>query len=372
MKRLPLALYLGILLASMLLAYGTWTRRPAASRGEVALLSCDAGGLRKVIRRGKDTTVVFDRRAGRAGEGPSWWVEVTRLEAPPPGAAEEKKGKGEEKEKTASEAAGAGEPAGGPQKRPAARRKVEVFKGNEKLGDLLEGFCSWKALRRLGKVKEPKRKEFGLADSPELLVLELGSQTRKFRIGGATYGPRDRYVEDEQSGEVFLVEGRPLRETLHPQGRFMERDLHAFGEKAIDGILVEAEGGTKELVRKESEGGEEGAGWAEVREGAEPTEAYANWVRQTFALRAVGYLGPDDGVTPGGGCTPPPGTAGVAHLTFHKGDREIGYLFLYRRERDGKGTSFFACTEHTEGLVKVPSSLGKAFLGATRRLFGRD
>jgi len=325
MKRVSLVLYLGILLASLALAYLTWVEEPKKPGEKGSVLPCKKGDILQLTYEAKDQTVTFSKKKnGYSGES-SWWVEIARA---------------------ASEAS------------PV----IEVFKANDRLQAGIDKFCPWKALRSLGKLEAGKQEEFGLTESVESLIIERAAGPRTLRLGAATFGPKDRYVADDETGEVFLVAGQGLRGLLRPKSRFMERSLHAFKTKEVARVRLRSGQREKELVQQVSEEGKE-LGWADSRSPEEAKVLYRNWIRRLSTLRPTEYVGmPAD--EEGGGCAAPAGSTQELSLTFFSPSKEIGFLALYQGEgTDEKGdATYYACSEHSEIVVKVPKTQAEALL----------
>jgi hypothetical protein len=336
MKRISLVLYLGLLMASLVLAYLTWVQEPKKAGSRVPVFRCKKGEIRKITYETKDQTVRFSKKKNPYSGESSWWVEIAQIPAVPEEADLE--------EETASGVA------------PV----IDVFKANKRLEEGLGGFCPWKALRSLGELGGEKRKEFGLAEPAESLILELASGVRRFQVGAATFGPKDRYVADDETGEVFLVAGQGLRDLLRPKSRFMERALHTFQAKEVARVKLRAGPREKELVRPVSEENKE-QGWADSRSPEETKDLYRNWIRKLFALRPTDYVRPPEGQE-AGGCVPPPGSAQELRLTFHSRKKEIGFLILYRGVDENGDATHFACSEHSETAVKIPKAQAETLL----------
>jgi hypothetical protein len=334
MKRTSLLLYFGLLLGCLALAYHTWVREPKTPGDRVDMLRCKPGDIRKVTYATRDRTVtIAKKKSPTAGES-SWWVEITRIP------------KAETQEGIPS--ASAGTPV------------IEVFKANPRLQGGLDILCPWKALRSLGKPGEDKRKDFGLIEPDETLRMELASGTRTFRIGATTFGPRDRYVADDETGEVFVVAGQSLRDLLNPKSRFMERSLHPFKDKEVARIKVRSGRRERELVHLLSEQGKE-LGWADSRSPEETNDLYRNWVRKLFTLRPTGYVRPPEGEGDRG-CVAPPDCTEELNLILYSEKKEIGFLKVYKGTDETGETAYYACSEHTEMVVKVPKTQAETLL----------
>jgi hypothetical protein len=292
------------------------------------MLRCKKGDIRKLSYETQDRTVTFSTKKNPASGESSWWVKITT------------RPKDALQEETSSDS-------------PPALL-VEGFKANDRLQGGLDALCPWKALRSLGKPGEEKLTDFGLAQPGEHLRIDLTSGTRTYRIGATTFGPRDRYVADDESGEVFLVSGQSLRDLLNPKNRYMERSLHAFKDKEVERVKVRGGRQERELVHLLSEEGKE-LGWADTRSPEEPNDLYRNWIRKLFTLRPTDYVLPPDGEGEEG-CVAPPDCTEEMSLVFYGERKEIGFLKVYRGKDESGGAAYYACSEHTEIVVKVPKT----------------
>jgi hypothetical protein len=358
MKRIPPIAYLAVLLISLVLAYLTWTEGPQKPGGKSTVLECGKGELQKIALREKERKVVYTQRKSSWSGETVWWVEASRLPFTPP----EKVTSGDAAELNVDVAsmgpaeAAPAVPAGGAGDGSAMEEWTvsESFPGNDKLMQTMEEFCPWQGLRSLGTPGEEKRKEFGLTDTVDSLALELRGKPRTFLIGKSSFGPGDRYIQDEKTGEIFLVTGQSIKNLLYPKSRFMERSLHAFKEDQVVRLRLGEGGRESELVHRVSQDGTD-EGWAEDGLDAKPRELYANWVRKVFALRPMDYLVPENGpAEPDAyGCGAPPGASTAASITFLGAKKELGFLTVYKKTGDNGKTEYFACTEKTDAVVLV-------------------
>jgi len=399
MKRTVLVLYLVILLLSLVFAYLTWTAPPKKPGEKATILECSKGDLQKVTLREKDRTVTFTRKADSWSGREFWWVEAAREPfSPAPAGKDEPAGsKAAEsspeagKQGEVAAAAAPGELAGdvgtepgsvAPSAEEAARAQesptesagvedgarivMEVFKGNDSLGEALGNFCPWKALRRLGKLGKEKQEEFGLREKGDSLALDFSFGTYVFLLGEASFGPRDRYIMDAQAGVIFLVDGQTVKDLLYPKSRFMERNLQSFKREQVRRLKVSAGGREKELVRPPAaaatgKGPEEG--WADSGAPDRENELYGNWLRKVFNLRPTDYVESGKGTTAEApGCAAPAGGEIVADLSFYGEKEELGFLTLYRKSDEKGEPDFYACTENTAGLVKVSKTQTESVL----------
>ncbi len=308
MKRSVLLAYLILLLVSFCLAYLVWTREPGRTPGgEVAVFPCRGEGPAEVEFKAGDRTVRCVRKSSAYSGKSFWWID----------------------------AAGEG------------------FKASGKFAEALGRFCPWMALRDLGDPGAEKKQEFGLAGGQDRLVLKFGSSQKSFRVGTTAYGSQDRYVEDEESGRVYLVRGQDLRDLEHPKSRFMERNFHGFERERIARVRVQAGERSAEIVPVLEAG--KIKGWADAGSPAEPKDGLRNWMQRYFTLRFSDYVKPE-GDAETMECSPPPGAEEVFSLTFFDEDGEIGFFRFYREPGAEEKTKerAFACADNTDCVVDLP------------------
>lgn len=380
MKRISPILYLCVLMLTLVLAYFSWTQGPKKPGGEVKVLECGEGDIETLTIREKNRTVTFTRKKSAWSGEASWWVEASRLPFSP---GNKRKKSAEEAlvvdvesvspapEETAESetAVTVAEAAEVPAREDASSEQVkwtviEVFKGNKKLQEALDKFCPWKALRALGRPGEEKREEFGLKDTEDHITLVFSDGPHRFLIGKTTFGPKDRYVGDEKTGEIFLVAGKSFKDLLYPKSRFMERNLHDFKQEDVERLRIRAEGREEELIHKVSEQGED-EGWADSSHPTEIKEMYKNWVRKLLQLRPIEYVIPGQAATETGsyGCETPESSEIVASFTFLGEKEEIGFLTIYKKEGDPGKTDYYACTENTGAVVKISKTQSESLMG---------
>ena len=371
MKRIPPIAYLIVLLGSLVLAHFAWTEGSREPSGDILILECIDGELKNVTIKEKDRKVVFSQKRSDWTGNMQWWVEASRRpfkrsEKPP----------AETTEELNVDVASMGPAEEDSQKKDSNQLDregtvaveeewiiSESFKGNDKLQEDLGSFCPWKGLRLLGRLGEEKREEFGLKDSDSYLVLELRSKSRKFLLGDIDLGPSDRYIQNEKTGEIFLIPGSRIKNLVYPKSRYMERALHNFKEKDVARVHLHADGGNSDLIHKISEKGVD-EGWAEKGSRESSKELYKNWVGKLFSLRPINYVFPEGGSAKAGppGCVAPTGAETAASVTLFGEKKEIGFLTVYQKTDEEDRTEYFACTEKTDAVVTISKTQAETLL----------
>ena len=193
--------------------------------------------------------------------------------------------------------------------------------------------------------------------------MEIRSKPQKFILGDTSFGPADRYVENEKTSEIFLVAGKNLKNLVYPKNRYMERSLHLFKEEDVAQVNIRSGGKQKELIHKISQKGTY-EGWADSENPETPKELYENWIRKLFSLRPRDYVVPEGGVgEPGPSkCMAPKGAETMAEITFDGKKKVIGFLSVYKRTDKDNKTEYFACTEQSDAVVTISKTQAENLL----------
>jgi hypothetical protein len=140
----------------------------------------------------------------------------------------------------------------------------------------------------------------------------------------------------------------------------MERSLHTFQAKEVARVKLRAGLREKELVRPPSEEGKQ-QGWADSRSPEETKDLYRNWIRKLFTLRPTAYVRPPGGEEDGR-CVAPQDSEQALRLTFHSRKKEIGFLTVFKGTDEKGDAAYYACSEHSEILTKVPKTQAETLL----------
>ncbi len=134
--------------------------------------------------------------------------------------------------------------------KPAPTREV---RGNERAEAAMQKFMPFEATRALGVLTDEKRAELGLTDSDRRLELIVASTARVYRVAKTLPGIFGTYVQEERSGEVFLLPGTLLSD-FDPQSQVLvDRRLHTFKQSEFDAFTVKADGKEAGFVQTNAE-----------------------------------------------------------------------------------------------------------------------
>ena len=333
--------YLLVLSLSLGLAYHTWTGDKEAPDETVTIFDY---GRRELVRIEVETATRFVEvrplKSAHSGER-YFWITVTSVG-------------GEVGEYSDTN------PGNDPAKAlDKTLEKIKEFKGNSAFDELMQELQPLAGLRAFGRLGEEKLVEFGLAEATERFVVELGSGRREFILGGTSYGDRNRYLRDTDTGDVFMLKEQIIRSLSYPEGRFMEKNLHPFKEQDVERIAVAADDGERELHHIALAGGRY-SGWADPGDREKDKHLYSNWVKKLFRLRAERYLPRDRATTPS---EPPDSARTLCELRYYRRAKELGFLTLYRAAgSDEEAPEYFARSESTEGVVTLVGAVTEELL----------
>lgn len=241
---------------------------------------------------------------------------------------------------------------------PAAEERFEVvdetteFKGGDDADKLLEALAPMVARRALEGVGDDKLDELGLAE-PEgtLTVKRAGKDVRTFALGGEAYGTKDRYLRDNDSGKVYLVEDALMRSLKYGPTRLPDRELLGIDAEKLQSLAVQrpAAGAEPELrttLVQSNRSDPKLAFWAPEGQ-AEKDESADTWVNKLLRIRSASFVQADE---------TPTATATVAVIEATGADGERTRLELIKgTDPDGR-EAWYAKSTHTRLLVKLHAS----------------
>ncbi len=185
--------------------------------------------------------------------------------------------------------------------------------------------------------------DYGL-DEPKatLVIVRKGRPERTFEVGGETYGTRDKYVRDAESGKIYLVDDQVLRPLQYARTRLPERNLLPVEPEEIVKLTIQGPAGSLELEHRNRED-KKAEAW--VRAGTDTADdAAETWLEKVFRLKSTGYVQPDE---------TPTGLETAFSLAVEDADGVTTHLEILKG-RDEKGNeAWYARSEHTRGLVKL-------------------
>ncbi|MBM4781879.1 MAG: hypothetical protein GQE15_29725 [Archangiaceae bacterium] len=215
-------------------------------------------------------------------------------------------------------------------------------KANERAETALQKFMPFEATRALGSLTDEKLAELGLTGTDRKLELMVASTARVFKVAKTLPGIFGTYIQEERTGEVYLLPGSLLSD-FDPQSQVLvDRRLHVFKQSEFDAFTVKSEGKEASFVQTNAEI----PTTAKVARAAtpdKPDELVKNWHDKVWGrLIVTEVLG--KGELPNG---KEPTVA--LRLDYSQKGKAKGFLEL----AIGDGVSMWARTENTASWVSV-------------------
>jgi hypothetical protein len=254
MKRGPV-IHGALLVVALVVAYQTWTRDKSAKpvRANVTLWGGAPADVESITLTGENKKTVVERR--KDGAGAYLWGVVERTTKPL-----------KPKDAVSSEDAP-----------PTPVTTVREFPVGEEGDKLVEKLAPLQAVRDLGALQDAQKKDFGLEQPKDKLVVKVAGKARELVLGGRVYGGDDRYVLEPTSNHVFVIPADVLRPLESADGSLRERKVHAFEKDEVAQVVLKTPSAEKALVR----GGEGAkATWASAATPGQPDQTLANFMNR--------------------------------------------------------------------------------------------
>lgn len=305
-----------------------WTAEDEPNKNQVAaeLWSGRLSDLQRIEFRTDKKLVLLEPREDAVGR---YYVgSIETLKAPPA--------------TTGADAGAAVHPAPTP---PAEEAGSKRFVSLSKSDDLAKSLVTMKVSRVLGKLAKERLAEFGLdkADQGTLDVVIAGKK-HSLQLGEKTPGGSDRYVQNPETGEAYVMTGSIANDLQSADSRLIERDFHDFADEKLGKVIVQAGDKRREIVRH----GDEKDFWSRPESPETKDETVSNWMTKIDRLRVTNYV-----ETP----EPAPKPEDIVVRVEYQGQngKALGFLELVRQPgADAKDkTEYLARSEHSRWYATV-------------------
>jgi hypothetical protein len=365
-------------LLGLVFAYQTWTRPPESEEeepvGEAVVLECNPENLVKIEFEAPTHKAIIVPQKEKTGR--EYWITSLHKKVEPKEADKPKDDKAAADkaaaDKAAADKAAADKAAADKAAAEAAAAKPEddankpprkydpeapfTFAANPKFDELIGWLAPLRATRGLGKLDKSKFADFGLDKVGTFLRVECGGKKVALDIGGRTFGSGDRYVRDQKSGEVYLLDGRKVTDMQSAQFKFMQSELHEFTLDDVDEVTVKAAGKERRLLHRNRKD-QEKATWVDAADPDRRNELYGNWFQRLGTIKARAYLGPKD--EPGADLQIPVlGTAPVMTIDYKVEGKPPAKLEITRIDTK-QGPMYYGRSEATHRWVALFESVAK-------------
>lgn len=137
--------------------------------------------------------------------------------------------------------------------KPPKPQPTREVKANERAETAMQKFMPLEATRALGVLTDEKLDELGLKGAERRLEIIVAGSARVYRIAKVVQGIFGTYMQEERSGEVFLMPGALLTD-FDPQSQVLvDRRLHTFKQSEFDTFTVKADGKEAAFVQTNAE-----------------------------------------------------------------------------------------------------------------------
>lgn len=355
----------GLLAVSLVGSYLTWTSEDTDSDDDAVLVyAAAAADLQGISWKSEKLDVRIEKRTDDRGE--YLWVHTTErkevakpVDLPEAHDHAEHDDHGDEEEEPA-EAGDEQAPEDGTEPEPEPEPEIEVvetqFLGNEAAGKMWDAFAPLHALRALQPPSDFDRTVFGFDEAPAELEVTRRSGVVSLKVGGETYGSRDRYVQQGQ--QVFLVDDATLRPLQYATTRLVERRLYPLAEKDTEQVVVRLGAQSATFVHQNADDRAQ-AFWAAEAEPEVEHDVAGTWLGKVFKLRLRGYT---EEAKLSGPLSPVFGVDLV-------GDGETWSLEILKGPGEGTADEYYARTSFNRSLVHLTRSLADDAAGDVGSLF---
>lgn len=219
------------------------------------------------------------------------------------------------------------------------------FKAGRAVDAVLSGLAPFVAKRALDDVDPEQLEDLELGeDATRLTLRRRGKEPKAYLIGANVYGGANYYVQDPESGKVYIVDAAVLRPLFSGSRSLPETVLFDAAIKDIRRIDVQA-GDARASFEQHHPDDPQAQFWA--REGAsEPDPAAAAWIEKAMRLRASAYVPADEH----------PASVEEA-FSFVVNSKEPVRIVVFRAFDEEGEEQWFAESGFTRGLVRLHPSM---------------
>jgi hypothetical protein len=314
-----LVVYAVLLVGALGWAYQTWTHADELALAErVVILPGKPDQLTRVVYRSKALELTLELRTDALGRY-AWARAVPLTE---PGA----------------------EPPPPPEGQPPPPSEPEEFKMGKAGDPVLEGLAPFVAKRRLEGSTDADLADLGLAEPAATLeIAREGKEPKRYELGGNVFGGANVYVRDPDDGAIYLVEAKLIRPLEGGARTLPDRDLTGIDERKVERVTLRVGDRQASFVQHNPDD-LDAVYWSVAGKDDESPEAKA-WVEKALRLRSSRYVP---------GSEVPTDLAHAFDVRVVSQDGKTVTVEVLRSFDDEGQEQYFARSEHTRGLVRLP------------------
>jgi len=344
-------------------AYLTWTDHAEKVTDDVAIIyDGKPADVSKLSWDGKDLKVTVERRKDDRGE--YLWVDSTETKVKPPKAvpahpgakeAGAKEGDPKDDDEDGEVSPTEPKPADGAPAEPAEPPEVKntKFMASAQGEELWKSFAPLKALRELDtNGADLKTFGFGPDDTPATLTVSRAGGDVVMKVGGETYGNKDRYVQYD--GKIYLLDDATLRPLQYASTRLVERSLYPFADPDIDQVDVMLPSGTSVSYVHVNKDDKTKEFWAKSDSKDKEDQTASTWLDKVFKLKLKDYVDESTIASPR-----EPVVTYVVHGKNEQWKVEVDKVATGTDPKGGETVSYYAQSQYNHSLVSLTDSLAR-------------
>jgi len=335
-------------------AYYTWTHQTEKITDDVALIyDAKPADVSKLSWDGKDLKVSVERKKDDRGD--YLWVDATETKVKPPKAVPAHPGAQtpDEDGETSPEPPKPADASNPPEPTEPPVTKESKFMASSQGEELWKSFAPLKALRELD-TAGADLKTFGLGpdDAPATLTISRSGGDVVLKVGGETYGNKDRYVQ--LGDNVYLVDDATLRPLQYASTRLVERSLYPLADADVDQVDVMLPSGTSMSYVHVNKDDKTKEFWANSDSKDKEDQTGSTWLDKVFKLKLKDYVDESSLTSP---LEPV-----VTYKVHGKGEEwkiEIDKVATGTDPKGGETADYYARSQYNRNLVSLTDSLAR-------------
>lgn len=241
----------GALLGVMLIyGYRTWTKQDAAkpTTGEVVMWTRGESDLKTIEFTSEKRTVKLERK-GQGADAYWWGTESKQTKKPnPPAQAAVPAVPDDPATPDVNEAKPAVPevPADPPFTTETTTTEFPIGPEGEKL---VKQYARMRAIKSIGVPSAEAKKDYGLDESQTSVAAVFADGSKTLVVGGKVFGGSDRYLQDLDTGKVFVVLGSMVSLLEGGETSLRPVELRSFDPKTAQQIEIVADNKRKSVTR---------------------------------------------------------------------------------------------------------------------------
>jgi len=201
-----------------------------------------------------------------------------------------------------------------------------------------------RAKRALGQIAAERDPVFGFDKPAGTLEIEVAGKKHTLVIGGKRPSVSSRYVRDADNKQVYVIAAEAVRDLEGGAGRLSERTVHEWKLSDVQTVRLTSGDNKRSIIRSGTEGRRF---WADADKPETNNETAGNWLTKVGRLRPIKFL---DKL--------PEGASKVVRVDFSGKDGALGFVEVYRHEKEGK-REFFVTSERLRLYATVAKTVGE-------------